>query len=78
MEETKSQSFRKDELERLHISIGISHAIVEDPTLFVILGLDAFWMWVPKITMSIIAVQAYRLYIYLRERLFHGSTGNDS
>jgi spore maturation protein SpmB len=77
VEETKRQSFRKDELERLHISIGICHAIVEDPTLFVILGLNAFWMWVPKIVMSIIAVQAYRLYILLRERLFHRSTGNN-
>ncbi len=78
VEETRRQSFRKDELERLHISIGISHAIVEDPTLFVILGLNAFWMWVPKITMSIIAVQLYRGYIFLGNRLFHRSGGNNS
>ncbi|MFC1920633.1 iron transporter [Chloroflexota bacterium] len=75
VEETKKKTFKKDELERLHISIGINHAMVEDPALFVVLGLNAFWMWVPKITMAIVAVQVYRLYTYLRNKLFQNSAG---
>ncbi|MFC1900464.1 iron transporter [Chloroflexota bacterium] len=71
VEETKMKTFKKDELERLHISIGINHAIVEDPALFVMLGLNVFWMWVPKITMAIVAVQAYRVITYLGNKLFH-------
>ncbi len=76
VEETKKQTFKKDELERLHISIGINHSMVEDPALFAVLGLNAFWMWVPKIIMSIVAVQIYRAYIYLWSKIFRRSTGN--
>jgi hypothetical protein len=76
VEETKKQTFKKDELERLHISIGINHSMVEDPALFTMLGLNAFWMWVPKILMSIVAVQFYRVFIYLWGKLFHRSTGD--
>jgi hypothetical protein len=69
VEEAKKGTFKKEELEYLHISIGINHAIVEDPALFAILGLNAFWMWVPKLAMSIVAVQAYRALLYLRSKL---------
>ncbi|MFC2039073.1 iron transporter [Chloroflexota bacterium] len=70
VEEAKSGAYTKEELERLHISIGINHAIIEDPALFVIMGLNAFWMWVPKLVMSVIAVQTYRGFLYLRKRMF--------
>ncbi len=75
IEETKKGTFTKEELEYLHISIGINHALVEDPALFTVLGLNAFWMWVPKITMAIVAVQAYRVFLYLKNRLFLRVTG---
>lgn len=59
----------KDELERLHMSIGINHSMVEDPALFLVLGLNPFWMWVPKLVMAIIAVQVYRIAYYLKNKL---------
>ncbi len=59
----------KKELERLHISIGINHAMVEDPALFLALGLNPFWLWVPRLVMAIIAVQTYRAIIYLKHKL---------
>ncbi len=69
VEEAKKEGLTKEELERLHISIGINHSMVEDPALFLVLGLNGFWLWVPKFVMSIIAVQAYRPIKYLKERL---------
>jgi spore maturation protein SpmB len=72
VEESKSETFSKEELEYLHISIGINHSVIEDPALFVVLGLNAFWMWVPKIVMSLVAVQVYRGLLYLWHRVVPG------
>ena len=71
IEEAKASALLKEELERLHISIGIQHAMVEDPSLFAVLGLNAFWLWVPRFIMAIIAVQTYRGIEYIRKKLLH-------
>ncbi|MFC1957367.1 nucleoside recognition domain-containing protein [Chloroflexota bacterium] len=71
IDEARKGTLTKEELERLHISVGINHAMVEDPALFLALGLNAFWLWVPKLVMAIIAVQAYRAIQYLQNKLFH-------
>lgn len=60
IEEAKKGSLTKEELERLHISIGINHAMIEDPALFAVLGLPALLMWGPRLIMAIVAVQIYR------------------
>jgi spore maturation protein SpmB len=44
IEEVKKGALTKEELERLHISIGVNHSIIEDPALFIALGLPGFWM----------------------------------
>ena len=69
VEESKRDAFGKDELEYLHMSIGINHSMLEDPALFTVLGLNAFWMWVPKLLMAIVVVQSYRGLKYLKTRL---------
>jgi hypothetical protein len=56
VEEAKEGNFSAEELERLHISIGINHSMVEDPTLFASLGLGIFWLWVPRVITAIVAV----------------------
>jgi hypothetical protein len=66
VEEARKGPLTKEELERLHISIGINHSIVEDPALFLSLGLDGFWLWVPKLVAGIVAVQVYRVAKYLK------------
>ena len=62
MEETKAGDFSVEELERLHISIGINHSLVEDPTLFVSIGLSAVWLWIPRLITAILAVQLFNLW----------------
>jgi len=58
----------KEELERLHISIGINHSIIEDPAIFAVLGLHIFWLLVPRLIMAIIAVQIYRGIRFIKEK----------
>ena len=71
IEEAKKGTLTKEELENLHISVGINHSMVEDPPLFILLGLNAFWLWVPRFIVAIIAVQAYRSIKQLGKKLPH-------
>ena len=56
VEEVKRGYFTKEELENLHASIGINHSMIEDPALFMTMGLNAFWLWVPRLIMAILFV----------------------
>ena len=60
--EAKEGTLSKEELERLHISIGINHSMIEDPVLFLSLGLGLLWMCVPRLVAAIIAVQLFIRY----------------
>jgi hypothetical protein len=62
VEETKEGNLSKDKLERLHISIGINHSMIEDPVLFLSLGLGIFWMCVPRLAAAIIAVHLFIIF----------------
>jgi hypothetical protein len=59
-DEVKRGDLTKSELRHLHISIGINHSMVEDPALFVALGLNGFWLWIPKLVMAAVVVHAFR------------------
>ncbi|MFH1382371.1 MAG: nucleoside recognition domain-containing protein [Chloroflexota bacterium] len=74
-EEAKKGDLKKDELERLHIFIGCNHSMIEDPALFAVLGLNAFWLWVPRFVMVVLVVHLYRLVGYLRSRLLSHPAG---
>jgi len=71
IEEAKRGTLGKDELEYLHISIGVNHSIVEDPLLFAILGLNLLWLWIPRFIIAVIAVQSLRSMRLLKNRLLH-------
>lgn len=63
VEEAKEGNFSTEELERLHISIGINHSMVEDPMLFASLGLNIFWLWIPRLLTAIVAVYLFDIWI---------------
>ena len=69
VEEARKGTLSKDELENLHISIGINHAMIEDPFLFAVLGLNLLWLWIPRLIMAIIVVQFYRMIKLLKNRM---------
>jgi predicted Kef-type K+ transport protein len=68
VEETKDGSLPKEDLEMLHLSIGINHSMVEDPALFMSLGLSAFWLYIPRLIMAIVTVRLMRLWFRLKKR----------
>ncbi len=69
MDEAKKGLMTKEELECSHISIGINHSMIEDPVVFSVLGINILWLIIPKLLASIIAVQTYRGYIYLKKKV---------
>ena len=65
--EARNGAFSRAELENLHLSIGINHAIIEDPAIFMSLGLNPFWLWVPRFTAAVVAVHIFALWRKLRD-----------
>jgi len=68
VEEARSGHLTKEELEILQLSIGINHSMVEDPMLFVAVGLSAFWLYVPRLLMAIVSVRFVRLWYRFARR----------
>ncbi len=68
VEEAKAGHLTRDELQELHLSIGINHSMIEDPGLFLSFGLNPFWLWVPRFIMAIIATRLLTLWVSFRER----------
>jgi hypothetical protein len=64
VEEAREGQFSPEELSRLQLSIGVNHAMIEDPALFLPLGLSAFWLWVPRLVAAVMVVQLYNLWRY--------------
>lgn len=62
VEETRNGQFEAADIRRLHLSIGINHAMLEDPLLFLAMGLPAFWLWVPRLSAAILVVYLDRLW----------------
>ncbi|MBW2558655.1 MAG: iron transporter [Deltaproteobacteria bacterium] len=62
VEEAKRGNLTDEELERLHLSIGINHSMIEDPALFLPFGIGMFWLWVPRLVMAIVAVRLLALW----------------
>jgi hypothetical protein len=66
VEETRNGKISKDDLEDLHLSIGINHAVIEDPLLFLPLGIHPLWLWIPRLISAFAAVHVVRLVRNLR------------
>lgn len=68
VEESGSGRFSRDELKRLHLSLGMCHSMVEDPALFLALGIGLQWTVIPRLLAAALAVQTYRLVSIITER----------
>ncbi|THB73496.1 MAG: iron transporter [Desulfobacteraceae bacterium] len=66
VEEARSHNYSRDELIRLHLSVGINHAMVEDPALFLPLGVSAVWLWLPRLIAAIAATHIFFLISFAR------------
>jgi hypothetical protein len=70
VEEAKSGHLSRDELEILHLSIGMNHSMVEDPPLFLPMGVHPLWIYLPRLVMAIVTVRLLRLWQHYNRR-FH-------
>lgn len=61
VDEVRKGKLPADDLERLHLSIGINHAMIEDPSLFLPLGVNPLWLWLPRLGAAFLAVHVVRL-----------------
>lgn len=75
LEEVREGQLDREALERLHVSIGINHSMVEDPALFLSMGMSAAWLWVPRIVAAVLAVQLLGLWHRLRRSRQHPAAG---
>ena len=66
VEEVGNGNFDSRDLDRLHISIGINHSMIEDPVLFLPLGVGILWLWIPRLVAAMVAVRVYDLVLHLR------------
>ncbi|HOG15856.1 MAG: hypothetical protein A4E73_04061 [Syntrophaceae bacterium PtaU1.Bin231] len=66
VEEARTGSLRRDDLELLQMSVGIHHSVVEDPALLLSLGLSAFWLYVPRLAVAIATVRFLRFWQGMR------------
>jgi hypothetical protein len=71
VEEAREEHLTKRELETLHLSIGINHSMIEDPALFLPFGVGAFWLWVPRLVMALVAVRLLTLWQNFRHPSLH-------
>jgi hypothetical protein len=63
--EAKNGHLTRDELELLHLSIGMNHSMIEDPPLFLPMGVHPFWLYIPRLVMAILTVRLIRLWYRL-------------
>lgn len=66
VEETQNGRLSGDELERLHLSIGINHAMIEDPAVFLPLGIHPLWLWAPRLLAAVFAVKLFAVFRILK------------
>jgi spore maturation protein SpmB len=71
--EVEKNTIARHDLVRLHLSIGISHSLLEDTLLFLVIGATLFWLVVPRVALAILAVQAGQLFL---RRSLPPSTGS--
>jgi len=66
VEETQSNDYKKEDLTRLHLSIGVNHGMIEDPALFLPLGLPLLWLWLPRLVAAMVATWLYGFFLSAR------------
>jgi spore maturation protein SpmB len=62
VEESRDLRLSPEEIEKLQLSIGINHSMIEDPLLFMPLGVNLVWLWVPRLAAAVAAVYLISLW----------------
>lgn len=60
VEEIAKGEITEKEASLLNISISQTHSLLEDTILFIVIGVGAWWLILPRLTLSIISVWSYK------------------
>ena len=71
VQEVKTQHFSDNALHRLHISSAINHAVIEEPLMFLPLGIHPVMLWGPRLIAAAVAVHLFRFGLVLRDKFYH-------
>ncbi len=66
VEETRANPYDKEALTKLHLSIGVNHAMIEDPVLFLPLGIPPFWLWIPRLIAAVAVTYLFSAFSFAR------------
>jgi spore maturation protein SpmB len=69
VEESANLGLSPEELEKLQLSIGINHSMIEDPLLFIPLGVNPFWLWVPRLAAAVATVYLISVWFNVKRRI---------
>ena len=69
VEESKIGGLSGKDLEYLQYSIGINHALIEDPCLFLPMGINPVWLWLPRFLAATAVVCLFRAWHRLQKAL---------
>lgn len=78
VEEARAGTFERGDIERLQLSIGINHALIEDGAVFMALGIPAVWLWGPRLVAALVVVHCFRLWTTWRRHRRGGVPGQTS
>jgi len=67
VEQSRELHLSPKEVEKLQLSIGINHSMIEDPLLFLPFGIHLVWLCVPRLAAAILAVYCVDLSFWLRK-----------
>jgi spore maturation protein SpmB len=76
VEEVKSGQLESAELTRLQLSIGVNHSVIEDPVLFLPLGIGPFWLWIPRLLIAVLIVWGHMALVRIKRWVRIGTPGN--
>jgi hypothetical protein len=66
VEQSQELQLSREDIEKLQLSIGINHAIVEDPLLFLPFVVSPVYVWLPRLAAAIAVVYLVSLWFKLR------------
>ncbi len=67
VDEAQEGHMEKEELKKVHLTMGINHGVIEDPLLFLPLGLNLLWLYIPRMIAAIVAVQLFNFWLRFRK-----------
>lgn len=70
MEQVEDGKMKKKDADLLNHHIAVSHSQLEDPLLFVAIGVPLIWMIIPRLFLGIAVVWLYRFELVVRKKIF--------